>query len=182
MVWPYHWDKTSFSRECLFLLYLFLNLNFTIRLSIGFFFRRHLPGRRKWWFLSMHEKTRSIDKFWTCDAATMSIFLFLYHLGLRNWQLFSLFSKIFFRFHVFVLVDSFSNFLHDYLENGIRPWELGGHATLSPSRKELGLTQNCQHAQIANYYFFECTFFCVTCVSSFVFSCRILEIPTDGKK
>jgi len=90
-----------------------------------------------------------------------------------------------FLFHVFVLADSFSNFLHNYLENGIRAWELGGHATLSPSRKELGLTQNfknCQQTQIANYYFFECTFFCVTCVSSFVFSCRILEIPTDGKK
>lgn len=25
-----------------------------------------------------------------------------------------------FCFHVFVLIDSFSNFLHDYLENGIR--------------------------------------------------------------
>lgn len=67
----------------------------------------------------MYEKTRSTDKFWSCDVTTMSISLFLYHLGLRNWQLFSLFFEDF-RFHVFVLVDSFSNFLHDYLENGIR--------------------------------------------------------------
>ena len=168
------------------MLYLFLNLNFTIRFILqydSFFEGIHL-GKESGDFLSMHEKNRSTDKFWSCDVTTMSIFLFLYHLGLRNWQLFSLFFEDF-RFHVFVLVDSFSNFLHDYLENGIRLWELGDHATLSPSRKELGLAQNfknCQHAQIANYYFFECRFFCVTGVSSFVFFCRILKIPTDGKK
>lgn len=73
-----------------------LNFNFTIRLSIGFFSKASIHlGKESGDFLSMHEKNRSTDKFWSCDVTTMPIFLFLYHLGLRNWQLFSLFSKIF---------------------------------------------------------------------------------------